>query len=157
MKSSSALASAAAMAQQAQTNLRSIQQQQQQYSDSLASSSSSTTTQVPTIPQLQYRLSAPNNTAASDHPVFFFVPHVLASRVVHVVASSQHGGESRMKSLARRNIAYRNRVLMYRAGSGEHGSALLQVRVVLAAMPRRLSDVALQGPPRPSPRRQVQR
>jgi hypothetical protein len=100
MKSSSALASAAAMAQQAQTNLRSIQQQQQQYSDSLASSSSSTTTQVPTIPQLQYRLSPPNNTAASDHAVFFLVPHVLASRVVHVVASSQHGGEARMKSLA---------------------------------------------------------
>ena len=60
-----------------------------------------------------------------------------------------------MTSLARRNIAYRNRVLMYRAGSGEHGSALLQVRVVRAAMPRtrRLSDVASQGPPRPAPRR----
>ncbi len=48
-----------------------------------------------------------------------------------------------MKSLARRNIAYRNCVLMYRAGSGEHGSALLQVRVVPAAMPRRLSLMLL--------------
>jgi hypothetical protein len=47
MKSSSALASAAAMAQRAQTNLQNIHlQQQQQYSDSLASSSSTTTSQV---------------------------------------------------------------------------------------------------------------
>jgi hypothetical protein len=47
MKSSSALVSAAAMAQQAHTNLQNIQQQQQQqYSDSLASSSSTTTSQV---------------------------------------------------------------------------------------------------------------
>jgi hypothetical protein len=100
MKSSSALASAAAMAQQAQTNLRSIQQQQQQYSDSLASSSSSTTTQVPQFFSFNTDYLPQNDTAASDHSVFFLVPHVLASRVVHVVASSQHGGEARMKSLA---------------------------------------------------------
>jgi hypothetical protein len=46
MKSSSALASAAAMAQHAQTNLQNIQQQHQQYSGSLASSSSTATSQV---------------------------------------------------------------------------------------------------------------
>ena len=97
MKSSSALASAAAMAQQAQTNLQNIQQQQQQYSDSLNSSSSSTTTQVPTSFERQYRLSALNDTAASDYSVLLLLSHVIASRVFHVVASSQHGGECSMR------------------------------------------------------------
>ena len=81
MKSSSALASAAAMAQQAQTNLQNIplqqQQRQQQYSDSLASSSSTTTSQVlrrnqqnsslatPVTPMLQSTQSTSTSRASS--------------------------------------------------------------------------------------------
>jgi hypothetical protein len=81
MKSSSALASAAAMAQQAQTNLQYIQlqqqRQQQQYSDSLASSSSTTTSQVlrrnqlnsshatPVTPVLQSTQSTSTSRASS--------------------------------------------------------------------------------------------
>jgi hypothetical protein len=93
MKSSSALASAAAMAQHAQANLQNIQQQHQQYSDSLASSSSTATSQVCRCPQTHRRMYFPADAADAVHALHVVIALVFAARVVYVVSPSQHGGD----------------------------------------------------------------